>query len=335
MSYLSNESKLFGTSILFIFFNREDLTLKVFEKIKQVRPTKLYLSSDGPRSGVSGENERVLGLRNVILQNINWECEVHTRFGSENLGCGLGVATAINWFFSFEERGIILEDDSLPSISFFYFCQDLLYKYENDMRVWHISGTSVIPLHQKSDSSYYFSKMTIVPGWATWKNRWDAFDIEMRGLDYFYKHDYLSEISNNFKEILWHKSTFIHNLLKINNGWGWQWYFTVLSNHGLVATPIVSLIQNIGLNRADAVHTKSSDKEWELVRANEISFPLVHPKMYCIDGTLDKYLYNRLTRYYTVPKLLRHYTIAFIKFIDLKLTGGSLYNKFINKKHNL
>ena len=35
---------------------------------------------------------------------------------------------AIKWFFKNEKEGIILEDDTLPSKSFFIFCEKLLLK---------------------------------------------------------------------------------------------------------------------------------------------------------------------------------------------------------------
>lgn len=332
---MSNLNNQFKTPVLFIFFNRRDVALQVFAKIKQVKPATLYLSSDGPREATCGESSTVVELRQYILDNIDWPCAVYTRFGDVNLGCGLGVSTAIEWFFAYEESGVILEDDSLPSISFFYYCQELLEKYKNDFRVWHISGTSFIPPNIESDASYHFSKIPVVPGWATWKSRWQYFDIEMKELDYFNQHKYINEVCHSNKEKLWHGSTFVANLLKINNGWGWQWYFTVLTNHGLAITPIKSLIRNIGLNRADAVHTTQRDQEWESVNANEISFPLIHPKMFCIDNQLDRYIYNRFTRYYTIPKLFRHYIIALIKLIDQKFTGGKFYNKFLKQKYSL
>ena len=73
-------------------------------------------------------------------KKIDWPCEVKTLFHKENLGCGLGPLTAINWFFENVEEGIILEDDCVPDQSFFYFCQELLEYYRNNKKIMHISG---------------------------------------------------------------------------------------------------------------------------------------------------------------------------------------------------
>ena len=46
----------------------------------------------------------------------------------------------IDWFFSKEEKGIILEDDCVPSQTFYYYCQELLDHYENNENVFSIGG---------------------------------------------------------------------------------------------------------------------------------------------------------------------------------------------------
>src|SRR5258705_8423153 len=131
---------MFNTPILFLIFNRLETTSQVFEQIKKVQPTRLFIAADGPRNDKEGEKEKCEKVRQWVLAQIDWECEVKTLFRNENLGCGRGPATAINWFFENVERGIILEDDCLPNDSFFIFCETMLKKFENDARIMHISG---------------------------------------------------------------------------------------------------------------------------------------------------------------------------------------------------
>jgi hypothetical protein len=109
----------FNIPILFMVFNRLDTTYKVFEQLRKIAPQKLYIASDGPRNNRENEKERVEAVREYVLKSIDWDCEVKTLFREENLGCGKAVSGAITWFFENEEMGIILEDDCLPSISFF------------------------------------------------------------------------------------------------------------------------------------------------------------------------------------------------------------------------
>ena len=92
------------------------------------------------------------------------------KFNNKNLGCKNSVIEAINWFFENEESGIILEEDCIPDISFFYYCAELLKKYKNHEKVIGcITGVNFQNGRKVSDSSYYFSKYNHYCGWATWK----------------------------------------------------------------------------------------------------------------------------------------------------------------------
>ena len=112
------KTKFFNTPILLITFNRPWLTQQVFDQIRKARPTKLYISNDGPRSDRKGEYEKCVQVRDIIKQ-VDWKCIVKTRFSEINQGCKYGPVNAINWFFESEEMGIILEDDCIPHPDFF------------------------------------------------------------------------------------------------------------------------------------------------------------------------------------------------------------------------
>ncbi len=126
--------------ILFLVYKRPDTTRQVFEAIRKARPPRLYVAADGPKPDVPGEAEKVRQVRDIVLEGVDWDCEVKTLFRDKNLGCKYGVSGGINWFFDHEEMGIILEDDTLPSQSFFWFCEELLERYREDERVMCISA---------------------------------------------------------------------------------------------------------------------------------------------------------------------------------------------------
>ena len=101
----------YSIPILFIIFKRPTVSITAFKKIQKVKPTKLYIASDGWRENVANEKKLVEETRNLILSQINWNCEIKLKFENSNLGCAHGVYSAINWLFQNEEMGIILEDD--------------------------------------------------------------------------------------------------------------------------------------------------------------------------------------------------------------------------------
>jgi len=167
-------------AVLLIAFNRPQLLAALIERLRLVRPARVYLAIDGPRPSRAGEAGLVNECR-ALVTAIDWPCEVFTLFRSTNLGCGLGVSSAISWFFTYEERGIILEDDILPDATFFKFCLELLERYQEDERVFSISGCNYVPKAMISRSGEYrFSRLPHVWGWATWRRSWECYEFDMR-----------------------------------------------------------------------------------------------------------------------------------------------------------
>ena len=95
---------------LFLIFNRLDTTKQVFKAIRQAKPPRLYIAADGARANKKGEYENIQAVRNYVMQNADWNCDIKTLFRDQNLGCKYAVGEAITWFFENEEQGIILED---------------------------------------------------------------------------------------------------------------------------------------------------------------------------------------------------------------------------------
>lgn len=173
-----SEFKL-NVPVLLLIFNRPDTTQRVFHEIRGASPLQLFISADGPRENKPGEFEKCQITRDIVRQ-VDWDCEVYTNFRDKNLGCKIAVSSAIDWFFENVEEGIILEDDCLPSFSFFRFCEELLEKYRDDERIMQIGGTNLLSEWQRSDDSYYFSKYGAIWGWATWRRAWQYYDVNMK-----------------------------------------------------------------------------------------------------------------------------------------------------------
>jgi hypothetical protein len=260
------------TPVLFLIFNRPDTTQKVFNTIRQAKPTQLFIAADGPRPDKEGEKEKCEQAREIIKQ-IDWDCEVKTLFRDKNLGCKIAVSSAIDWFFENVEEGIILEDDCLPSQSFFWFCQELLSKCKYDTRVLHIGGTNPIGLINTSNT-YYFSKYNRIWGWATWKRAWKYFDYKIKYWPELKKdkihYYYFNHKEAKYWENIWDK--IYEN--KIDT-WDYQWFLCRLIQ-GKAIIPSVNLVSNIGFNNY-ATHTKNLVNSLANLPRGEIIFPLVHP----------------------------------------------------------
>ena len=147
-----------NTPVLLLMFNRLDTTKQVVERIREVAPKQLFIVADGARTGREGEKEKCELVRQWVLNAVDWSCEVKTLFREHNLGCGKSVSGGITWFFEQVEQGIILEDDTLPDVSFFRFASELLECYKNDEQVMSISAANLMADKVEAcPDSYFFS----------------------------------------------------------------------------------------------------------------------------------------------------------------------------------
>jgi hypothetical protein len=292
------------TAVLFLVFNRPDTTKQVFEAIRKAKPPRLYVAADGARKNRDGEEQKVKAVREYILSNIDWECEVKTLFREENLGCKYAVSGAITWFFENEEMGIILEDDCLPSQSFFWFCEELLERYKDDMRVWHIGGANFQNGIKRGDGDYYFSKYNHIWGWASWASRWEKYDTELGTIvdTKFLENTFEDKKASKY----WAKAFHDMKAKKIDT-WDYQWTFCVWNNNGLAILPNKNMISNIGFG-ADATHT-TGDSEFSKLIAHELILK-THPSHVRINKEADdftsKLMFEKKSFFYRViNKIIR------------------------------
>ncbi|MCX6159375.1 MAG: nucleotide-diphospho-sugar transferase [Ignavibacteriota bacterium] len=294
------KSERFDIPILFLIFNRPDTTEKVFEKIREIKPKYFYVSADGARENKPGEYEKC-ELAKSVLKKVDWECEVNVNFSEINLGCKEGVTKGINWFFENTEYGIILEDDCLPDISFFNFCKVMLERYKDDKRVMHIGGVNFQDTNKRGNKSYYYSRFCHVWGWATWKDRWAKYDVNMAG----YNDDKYYSISESIikdKEIIDYYKRLLDTVRdnKLDT-WDFQWVWTVWKNDGVSIIPNVNLVKNIGFGE-EATHTVSTSSkisELSTGRITEFDFnDSIEP-----DAEADRYTYYHKIRKSKFEKL--------------------------------
>lgn len=206
------------------------------------------------------------------MGTIDWTTDIHTQFQDSNLGCGVGVSSAISWFFAHEERGIILEDDILPRESFFGFCSELLDRYENDPRVLAISGCNFVPPEERSEpGAYRFSRVPHIWGWATWRRAWEIHDLDISDWQSRMPMRKLWKISGRSigGMVFWRS---IFDLMARNqiDTWDMQLVFAGMERDMLTATSNVNLVDNIGFGDG-ATHTVA--RPAYLRASEEISLP--------------------------------------------------------------
>ncbi len=175
------KAALVDVSVLILFFTRADRLREVFAQVRQARPTRLFLYQDGPRS--AADEESIAACRAIVADEaIDWACTVQRHYETTNAGCDPSGYQAQAWAFRQTDKLIVLEDDCVPSVSFFAFCKALLDRYEHESRVWMIAGFNALG-QVDYEASYFFTDVFSIWGWASWRRVFDTWDSSYRWMD--------------------------------------------------------------------------------------------------------------------------------------------------------
>ncbi len=280
--------------VLLITFNRPEHTKRVLEAILESELQDLYVFQDGARQGNSADIEKCAEVRRVVeIMTSDSGVRLHTLYSDKNLGCGPGPMTALNWFFSENEMGIILEDDAVPHPDFFPYCEELLEKYKDNSDVRAI-GSMNVDTQRWGDGSYYFSMMNRnLCAWATWKRAWEAFDIKMENVS-------RRKLRKGI-EALWLWGFGMRILVRPfgrgpkdlcgGKSWDMQFIMSIWLNKGKGIIPNVNLSSNIG-TVGEATHAMGEGNIIDNVPSHPI-MPLTHPKETHVQHAADKQFHFR------------------------------------------
>ena len=275
-----------GTAVVFIVFNRPSVTRTVFERIARTRPKQLLVIADGPRPDRAGEHELCAEVREIATA-VNWECDLQTNFADQNMGCRERIISGLNWVFEQVQEAIILEDDILPDPSFFPFCEEMLARYRDDPRVAMITGFNIAADRAKVPYSYFFSEMTHIWGWATWRDQWKLYDPLMSSWPAVRDAGMLKEFFTE-PSALRYWTPILEGMYqgRGSNTWDYQWMYTNLTGRKVSIAPKVNLVRNLGFGEG-ATHSMDL-RGAPKVSVQALSFPLQHPPTMIVSRSMDQ-----------------------------------------------
>ncbi len=270
-------------AVLMLFFNRPEHFEKVFDEVRKARPTKLFLYQDGPRG--AKDMPRIEACRQIVSdENIDWECEVHRSYQERNQGVDPSEYLSVKWAFSIVDKCIVLEDDDVPSQSFFPFCKEMLDRYENDERIWMVAGFNEDEISADCNDSYFFTSVFSIWGWASWRRVFDRWES-----DYAFLKD--EAAMHNLRSLV-RQRNYRHDfeqMCRDHQQSGKEYYESIfwasmLLNSGLAIMPSRNQINNLGLSD-DSTHFSGSIKTTPrgyrrifTMARHELEFPLRHPR---------------------------------------------------------
>ena len=277
-----------NTPVLLITYKRPKNTEKLIKILLENKIKNIFIYNNGPINNLDLEDckntKAVVKKYSIIHSNIK------VLYKKENTGLKHNIPEAINWVFDLFDKVIILEDDCIPNNFFFLFCNELLNKYENDLRIGQISGSNFINnrnFKRKNQDSYFFSNIINCWGWATWKSRWsDIHDLDMKNWPNIKKKRIVESLFDNKKDSNYLNKMFDANFPN-NVIWDRAWFLTNIINNRLTIIPDKNLISNIGF---DTKASGPNPKKYDSLKHEDLNFPLKHPKIIETDKACDQFL---------------------------------------------
>lgn len=236
------------TPVLFITFCRPEYARQTWDGIKAAQPKTLYFYSNKGRLEKEGEIERNNEIRSYINE-IDWECELHTWFRDTCVGVYESLHGAIDWLFNNEEMGIVLEEDCVPTNAFFSFEDQMLARYRDNKKIWMVGGSCYSESLNLEGSDFQFSHYSMIHGWGSWRDRWfsiDWTDSEINKIfssEQSYNQLFTREEQRTHRRRLNHYRDFVMR----TKCWDLVFFYTCIYNNFLTILPARHLINNVGI----------------------------------------------------------------------------------------
>lgn len=326
-----------------IFIFKRKKAVEVIKRIAQIKPTKLYIMADQGRN--DEERTAVTDCRAAVENAIDWDCEVIKNYADENRGVYQNIGEGAKWVLKQEKWAIFLEDDNLPEITFFRFCQEMLYRYENDTRIIWVCGTNYLGDYRpSSNESYVFTRHMLPCGWASWANKFECFyDGELSLVSDEVTMSRIGSMYCNEKVYRQYREAWMKEYERISQGlnpisWDYQMDFSIKANGLLGICPCRNQIKNIGVDE-DSIHGGNS---FDLVMTQRfcgmdsfpIEFPLRHPATVLQDEEFEKKIGEiiLIPNSYRMKRCLKGIIVKCVKYIfripeDVKIRHYFVRNK--------
>jgi len=239
-------------AVLIVAYRRYGNIKKIIDLCILNRIPRIYVVVDYPANekpevafDVARTREQVINVSNTSLIPIQY------KFRESNSGCAASVLSACDWFFEHEDFGIVLEDDCIPSNSFFEMISHYKEQLNSNKDIWMICGTQFAP-ESLFPSQAALSKYALIWGWATSSSKWNEISQSLQNTNKMKGHNDLF----NPESIYWNAGS-----RRAINGYVDVWDTAVLNamhqRKKYAILPKKSLVQNIG-DDAAATHTRDS-----------------------------------------------------------------------------
>jgi len=161
-------------------YNRPFHTQQVLNSLAandEAGESTLYVFCDGPKIDASEEElQSIDRTRDIVKREVRFK-DIFISEKDLNVGLANSIIGGVTEVINKYDKAIVLEDDLIVSPFFLYYMNDSLVRYEHNSKVGQIGACNFFACGSKYPSTF-FTPIPDCLGWATWKNRWDFYDVD-------------------------------------------------------------------------------------------------------------------------------------------------------------
>jgi hypothetical protein len=230
--------------VLFVY-NRPEHTRRTVEALQKndlALDSDLFVYSDNARD--EKVQEDVDAVR-AYIKTITGFKKVTIIEQEKNKGLANSIIDGVTEIVNMYGKVIVLEDDLVTSPYFLKFMNDALDYYENEKKVWHISGWNY-PIDTDGLDDVFLWRGMNCWGWATWRDRWQYFEKDLDKIIATFDQKAIKKFNVCNGTGFWDQ--IIANKMKKNDTWAIFWYATIFKQGGLCLNPAKTFVDNIGID---------------------------------------------------------------------------------------
>lgn len=284
-----NGSAGLDPAVAIFMYARTDPLAGLIERLRPLRPKRLYLLADGPSPRKPGDHESCRKVRELAEAAITWPCEFTKVYAETNLGLQARLESGLDHVFAREAFAVVLEDDCWPEAQFLPFCQAMEECFRASEKVAVISGSCFLPRRTVMSSDFYFTRYAHCWGWATWASRWQEYRQSgwhwpPQGYRSFFPD------ASPQEQAYWNR---IFSRMEEGRfqSWAYGWQAHLWSRELLTVCPSQNLVVNVGFG-ASSTHTRDADIQTGVERTGSLDSFHRSPPEIRADPDLDRSLFQ-------------------------------------------
>lgn len=259
--------------VVLFAYKRPIHTQKVIKALQEntlARETKLYVFIDGPKNQT--EATAIAKVHDIVKGARGFQ-DMIIRRNDTNHGLANSVLNGVTKILKKYDKIIVLEDDIVTNKNFLEYMNFYLDHFSSEKKIHSITAfnypNNLLRIPKEYKYSIYFSPRCMSWSWATWKNRWENVDWEVKDFKTFIKNKHAK------KEFNFAGNDLVPMLKNQINGhidsWAIRWAYAHYLHKSYCVYPCKSMVNNIGFD-ATATHCLTSKKYKNIINNEKLNF---------------------------------------------------------------